>query len=189
MKYLLLLLLAACEVPVIEVPKEPEVVEPIKTLFPRQDWADFVFNEVMNSKLVETTMKDGREFCPNGMSANNWVHLIAAMAKRESNFKPELEYKESFKNSKGEWVISTGLLQISLESSKGYDCGMNSQSDLKDPFKNLACGVKILERWAVRDQVLSKKVSGKWTGAIARYFSVGRDSLPKTKEVLKPWCE
>jgi len=185
-KYLVLLLVTSC---VAMPPTTDFPPQGFKGHFPVQAWNDYTYMLVKNSKLVTIKASDEKAFCPNGMSAANWTHLITAVAKRESNHKPALEYKESFKNSKGEYIISTGLLQISLESSKGYNCGMTSQADLKDPYKNIACGVKIFERWLERDKVLSKKVGSQWTGAIARYHSVGRDSLPKTKEVLKPWCE
>ena len=164
----------------------------IKSIFPKQEWTDFVHEEVLKRGMAEIPLKDAKLFCPNGMTAENWVHLVAAMAKRESNFKASLEYKESFKDSKGRYVISTGLLQLSVESirqsaykSKDF---IKKHSDLKDPINNLRAGLNVLEYWARKDGVLSEKRGKKWYGSIARYWSVGRDSLPKTLKILKDTC-
>ena len=164
----------------------------IKSIFPKQEWTDFVHEEVLKRGMAEIPLKDAKLFCPNGMTAENWVHLVAAMAKRESNFEASSEYKESFKDSKGRYVISTGLLQLSVESirqsaykSKDF---IKKHSDLKDPINNLRAGLNVLEYWARKDGVLSEKRGKKWYGSIARYWSVGRDSLPKTLKILKDTC-
>ena len=189
MKYFWLLLVAACATTV--VPPIFEKPEPFVTGFPKQEWTDYTLDLVKKSRLVQVTAKDEKEFCPQGMNAYNWTSLISAMAYAESGYKPESEYRESFKNGKGEWVISTGLLQISLESGNAYGCGFKSQSDLKDPYKNLACGVKILERWVERDGQVAGYRDGNWRGG-SRYWSVMRTSSKsfegKVKARLKPLC-
>ncbi|MDA9189567.1 hypothetical protein N9O57_01155 [bacterium] len=105
---------------------------------------------------------------------NFWAYLISMMAKKESNWRPETFYMENFNDNNGDNVISRGLLQISIESARGYDCPLNDANDLHDPEKNLICTVLILSRWVQRDKVISKQTSsGSWLGG-ARYWSVLR---------------
>jgi hypothetical protein len=105
---------------------------------------------------------------------NFWAYLISMMAKKESNWKPETSYVESFNDSQGNKVVSRGLLQISIESARGYDCPLERAEDLHDPELNLICTVLIMSRWVERDKVISKQdSSGKWLGG-ARYWSVLR---------------
>lgn len=175
-------------------PKAPKtepvpIVEPVKefkTAFPQQAWAEHALKLVEKSKLPQTKVKD--PFCPE-MNNRNWVHLLAAMTRYESNFKPTLTYQEKFKNSKGEFVISTGLLQLSYESSRGYGFPGITTEQLKDPFKNLEVGVAILSKLVAQDGVITSD-KAPWKGG-ARYWSVLR-STGKVKDVrafLQPWCE
>lgn len=160
----------------------------MKTLFPEQSWADHALQEVKKSKLASAKPRDATSFCPKGMSAENWVHLLASMAKYESSFKPSTTYKESFKNSKGEYVISTGLLQLSYESVAGYGFRVTTEQ-LKDPKQNLTIGIKILEKWVTQDGVITSGGSPYRGGA--RYWSVLRSSgkLSSVKATLKPLCQ
>jgi hypothetical protein len=168
--------------PKVEAPKTSE----FKSLFPKKEWTSFALAAVQDAGLEFLNPTDAKSFCPNGMSAHNWVHLLAAMAKYESGFNPNQEYKESFTNG-GAPIISTGLLQISLASGNGYGCGFSSTNDIKDPQKNLKCGTKILKKWVSSDGVIS---SSKNKGG-ARYWSVLRSTgkLSSVKATLKPWCE
>lgn len=174
--------------PIKVEPAEPVKEKKIKTIIPNEKWADFLYTEISNSGLVDAVVADSSDFCKSEFTVETWTHLMAAVMKRESNFKPSTEYKENFKNSKGEWVISTGLFQLSLESAKGYGCDIGSQSDLKDPYKNIKCAVKILERWVLRDARIASKVNGKWMGG-ARYWSVLRSSVDKTKALMPEKCK
>lgn len=155
--------------------------------FPDKSWSEYALKEVKASKLLSVNPVDAKEFCPKGMNANNWVHLLAAMTKYESNFKPSTTYKENFKNSRGEWVISTGLLQLSYESVRGYGFNVTTEQ-LKDPKLNLTIGIKILERWVVQDKRIA---SGNPYRGGSRYWSVLRPTgkLSSVKATLKPWCE
>lgn len=191
---LLVLILSACTtlstISPINKTVRPESL-PFKSLFPKQEWTDHALASVRASKLVTITPKDAKEFCPNGMTERNWVHLLASMVKHESNFNPTLEYKENFTNN-GKPVISTGLFQISLDSSNRYGCGFKTHAEVKDPIKNISCSVKIIEWWLERDGVIAQKGSGKtpWLGS-ARYWAVLRQPKvdTKTKATLKKLCE
>lgn len=124
-------------------------------------------------------------FCPNYKELSEdqriglFVKLISAMAKKESNFRPVLEFKESFKvggndpERKDLNVVSVGLLQISIDSAKSYRCPVRTSADLKVPEKNLVCGVRILNHWVERHGVIADSVNKAWKGG-ARYWSVLR---------------
>ena len=190
MKYLLLLLIFQAEAFSKKQPSNPSAPSTPSTgklNFPVKDWNDYALKEVKASRLLSVNPVDAKDFCPRGMSANNWVNLLAAMAKYESNFKPSTTYKENFKNSKGEWVISTRLFQLSYESARGY--GFNTTTEgLKDPYLNIKIAVKILDKWVVQDKRIAS--SSPYKGG-SRYWSVLRPTgkLSSVKATLKPWCE
>ena len=116
---------------------------------------------------------------------------MSTIAKFESNFKPETFHQEKFKDRFGNYIISRGLLQLSVESGRGYGCIIPQELDLHEPQVNLECGVKILNRWVGRDEVISDRITlenGKrrWLGG-ARYWAVLRlaDRLEKIKNLNK----
>ena len=162
-------------------------LKPFKSAFPSQEWTDYALKQVQLSNLPALNPKDASEFCPQGMSVRNYVHLLVGIAKFESSFNPAAEYREAFNDRNGKPVISTGLLQLSKESANGYGCGIKSQDDLKDPYRNIDCGLKILERWIERDGVIASS-KAPWKGG-ARYWSVLRYKKQKIQEFIAPWCE
>ncbi len=93
-------------------------------------WTQFIYDNfmVIGKNLVATIPTDIELFCPNYINLNKhdqknfWIYLLSAMSHYESHHNPELEYKESFRDSRGKRIISRGLLQLSHESSLGYDC-------------------------------------------------------------------
>ncbi|WP_413582130.1 transglycosylase SLT domain-containing protein [Bdellovibrio sp. HCB288] len=146
-------------------------------------WTDYVDAqlEVLGQDLLDVKPADATTFCPkyNSLSYQErkefWTYLMSQMVKYESNFKPATAYTESFNDSKGNRVVSRGLLQLSIESGNAYGCGFKSASEVHDPYKNLACGIRILNRWMERDGRIAGKVSGSWKGG-ARYWSVLRST-------------
>jgi len=157
--------------------------DPEQSLFPKKEWADYLW------KLLDNMPRAQDEFTlcgPKGLTRENWLHLFAAIAKNESNFKPELTYKETFKNSRGEYVISTGLFQLSYESARGYGFSGITTEQLKDPYKNIEVAVKIMRTWVQRDGVVSGENYRGWLGA-ARYWSVFRSG--KAQATLKTLCQ
>jgi len=182
MKYILLLLLVSC-VTTEPIKESPQVVKIPQSLFPQKAWADLVWELTADMpKLV-----DEKEFCPQGLTRQNLVHLFAAIAKNESNFNPNLTYRENFKNSKGEWVISTGLYQVSYESAGGYGFRGLTTEQLKDPILNTRVAVAIVKRLSAQDgRLAGKKPNGQWAGA-ARYFSVFRTD--KVKNTIRGLCQ
>ncbi|MCO5142932.1 MAG: transglycosylase SLT domain-containing protein [Oligoflexia bacterium] len=169
-------------------PKPPEDVSPdvIRARWEASQrdgakWSQFVFDQITKSApdLLAKRPSDIRSFCANydNLSKNDkknfWVYLLSSMTQLESGHRPEVQYKEAFNDSKGKPVISRGLLQISIESGNGYGCGFKNESELHDPYKNLDCGLKILNRWIGRDGLISGKSGSSWRGG-ARYWAVLR---------------
>lgn len=175
MRLLVVLLLASCTAP-----------KPFRSAWPKLEWQEYVFNAVRDMPYA----RDEKDFCPQGLSQRNWVHLMAAIVRYESNFNPQLEYREAFKNGKGETVISTGLFQVSYESSRGYGFPNITTEDLKDPFKNIDVGVAILRKLIGQDGVVANTEGTQWKGG-ARYFSTLRHTgkLDAVKKYIKVWCE
>lgn len=146
-----------------------------------REWTAHVLNKLdtLGKDLLTVYPADYGTFCPGyeRLSYSErkwfWTYLISAMVKYESGFKPESYYKESFFDNDGNPVISRGLLQISIESSRSYDCGFASESALHDPYQNLSCGIRILNYWMIRDRRVAGRIDSKWRGG-ARYWSVLR---------------
>lgn len=106
-----------------------------------------------------------------------WVHMISAIAQKESDFNPTKPYVETFTDKNGERVVSRGLLQLSLESVNNplYGCKIKKAEELDDPLKNLVCGVKILNHWMRTEPVITRNEGKEWLGA-AKYWGVLRTS-------------
>lgn len=130
--------------------------------------------------LLTGELKDLRGMCGDCVNMDRiqvMTYLLSLMVEKESYFRPALEYKESFNDSRGRRVVSTGLFQISIESSNGsrYKCGINSQSELKDPAINMRCSIRILNALAKENKRIQGRVGGRWQGG-SRYWSVLRSS-------------
>ncbi len=145
------------------------------------DWNQYVFDglDTFGGNLMSVTPKDISQFCPKYSNLNLknkkyfWISLIAAMSRFESNFNPQASFREGFTDSRGKYVVSRGLLQLSYESARGYGCPISKSNDLHIPKINLECTIRILDRWIGRDSHISAKWSGSWKGG-ARYWSVLR---------------
>lgn len=113
-----------------------------------------------------------------------FLSLISAMSKFESGFDPATEYKENFKDSKGNWIISRGLLQLSVESANGYGCQVTEKS-LHDAKTNLTCAIIILNRWIAKDRYFGSSIGAaknKHMGG-ARYWSVLREKSKSREKI------
>ena len=135
--------------------------------------------EEHGSELMDTVPADISNFSKKykvmnyNQRLNFWAYLISIMSERESNFNPEAFYVEAFNDANGERVVSRGLLQLSIESARGYSCPVETGQDLHDPELNLICTVKIMKRWVLNDGVISGQSGTSWRGG-ARYWSVLR---------------
>lgn len=128
--------------------------------------------------LINSNPRDISDYCPNYSSLtseqrlNFWAKLMTEVVHLESNFEADQTYTESFTDDSGQRVVSTGLFQLSRESSQGYRCPVRSTEDLKNAETNISCAVRILQRWVTRDDVIFARPD---RGG-GRYWSVFRES-------------
>lgn len=147
-------------------------------------WDAVLVDAIKIEKLTELRPADAQDFGLDPKSAAQWAKILVTMAKFESAFNPRLTYQESFNDSRGRPIISSGLFQISLESSRGYGCAIKDQAALFDPETNIRCSVKILARLVKSGGRISGKVDGKWRGGSA-YWAVLRGTTTHTKKALE----
>lgn len=168
---------------------------------PDGTWTEITEKAIAASTLATHVPSDVAKFCPTyeKLEATErtqfWVGLLSAMARPESDFDPHKAYKENFKDSQGEWVISRGLLQLSQESANLYGCKIKQAEKLHDPAVNLNCAVRIMGRWVKRDGVIATyKPDGNKARGGGRYWSVLRESNKKLPEIsgftqALPFCK
>ncbi len=142
--------------------------------FTKEELNQKMLEYVRSGGLTGLNPSDAARYFPNGESDEAWSNLFAAIAKKESNYNPNLTYTENFKDANGNNVISTGLLQISQESARAYGFPGITTEQLKDPETNLRVGVAIMKKWVAQDGCISCQDSkGRWRGG-ARYWSTLR---------------
>lgn len=143
--------------------------------------------------LTDMKISDISTFCPSYRTFSQdekedfFAHLVATMASHESSLNPMTTFKENNGN------VSAGLLQISLgslnQTYRRNGCSViNSAVDLRDPKKNIQCGLSIISTLVKGDGYLAQS---KTLGA-SRYWSVLRapysvyiKALKKTVKVGK----
>ncbi|AZZ38358.1 hypothetical protein CIK05_10685 [Bdellovibrio sp. qaytius] len=160
----------------------------------KKSWSEHVYRELptLGPDLLTAHPTDAKIFCPNYKNLSEserkqfWAFFISSMVKFESNFDPNESYTESFKDNRNKYVVSRGLLQISIESSKAYRCGFTSERELHNPTKNLSCGIKILNHWMKKDQRIASRLGLSWKGG-ARYWSVLRQSRKTSYQSIVKW--
>lgn len=159
-------------------------------------WSDYVESKLdtLGTDLLDVIPADRTLFCPKyanlsyAQRKQYWTFMMSAMAKFESSFNTNATYTESFADSSGNKVVSRGLLQISIESGNGYGCGLKTAQDLHDPLINLACGIRILNRWVARDARIAGQVDGTWRGG-ARYWAVLRAGDKTSYQSILKWSQ
>lgn len=152
-------------------------------------WTKFSESAIQSSILPTLIPTDISKFCPKysklNMDEKNkfWVTLISAIARPESNYDPKTTYTEKFVDAHGNYVISRGLLQISIESAnqKLYSCQIKKAEDLHTPETNIQCGIKILSALVKKDNSIASYTSTPVGGA--KYWSVLRSSKGHLPEI------
>lgn len=160
----------------------------------RKSWSEHIYRELpeLGPDLLDSNPVDAKIFCPNYKNLSEserkqfWAFFISSMVKFESNFDPNEAYTESFRDKRNRKVISRGLLQISIESSKGYQCGFTNERELHVATKNLSCGIRILNHWMKRDQRIASRAGLNWKGG-ARYWSVLRQARKTSYMSIVKW--
>ncbi len=130
-------------------------------------WSLHIFQTLWenDSELLSQNPEDASEFCPTYGSLAKlqrlefWAHLITAITKFESSYRPQLRYLETtlgLDSITGEPVVSEGLLQLSYQDSKIYkNCQFvwnqdrelardDPRKSILNPLINLTCGISIL---------------------------------------------
>ncbi len=147
-----------------------------------ESWNIYAYEALRNSTLNGATPSDLAEFFPDGQATpENWLKLMSAMAQRESGFDPNQTYTETFKDRNGDFVISTGLFQVSQESSRGYGFPGITTQDLKDPYKNIDVTVAIMEKLISKGNCIA---CGREKGASEYWAVLNGDSLADIKKEL-----
>lgn len=139
-----------------------------------------------NKYLVKKPPRDMRDFCPRFESLREperelfWIALFNLIVRFESAYIPLTASDEGRYDEANKGVISSGLTQLSLASSRAAcyqerGCSViKNQNDLFQPAKGLKCSVGIMSCLVESGECLSCKKSGSWYG-IARYWSTLRD--------------
>jgi hypothetical protein len=140
--------------------------------------------EAFGKELLAASPKDFEAFCGSVDKKTCYASLIRAMSYYESGYGTTDTYTENFSDRKGNPVISSGLLQVSIESCKAYGASAKTTEDLFLPEKNLECAVRILSRWVPQDSVIAGGKENAWLGG-ARYWSVLRKKVPQIKEKMR----
>jgi hypothetical protein len=133
------------------------------------NWTSYAYEVVrdLGPKLVAGT-GDVAQFCPNYAALSGqqkisfWVYLVSAVTKFESGYDPTNRYKESTMGTDPvtkQPVYSEGLLQLSYQDSLNYSfcnefdwskdkllSATNPQKTILDPYKNLKCGIQIMNK-------------------------------------------
>lgn len=152
----------------------------------RDEWTKHLLGLVSASHLPDLAMTDIEGFekgYSNRLRSEKvlfWARLISKMCQYESSFNPLAQYKENFKDARGEFVVSRGLLQLSIESCRGYGIQMKDETVLHDPLFNLKATVTIMEKLVSKHGRLcgyEPQPGGKpkWKG-VAAYWSCMRDT-------------
>lgn len=190
MKYLLLaLLLSACTtVPVKDTTVPQQDTKPTPGEF-KADWDGVKGTEKFTALLVKALEDHGQGLLSapiEGVCGNRipfFVMFMSALARYESNFKPEAKYTEAFADAKGNRVVSRGLFQMSIESSNGnYACSFKNAEDIHKQELAIPCAVKAMNKLILRDGKLFS-TSAPWKGASA-YWSPFRDKA-KREAIMK----
>ncbi len=188
-----------------EIPKVPEVPEVIvREVIPLweaavkdgKEWSTRVDQALdkYGQNLLDVVPADRSLFCPKyaklsyAQRKQYWAFMLSSMVKFESKFNTNSAYREGFRDSKGNAVVSRGLLQLSIESGNAYGCAFKTTKDLHDPFQNLSCGIRILDRWLGRDGRIGGKIDGQWRGG-ARYWSVLRAADKTSYNSILKWSQ
>lgn len=150
----------------------------------RREWTNFVYAELdrLGADLLDVIPSDSEIFCPNYSNLNYeqrkqyWAFLLSAMSFFESSFNPVITNPLRVEASNPK--VARGLLQLSSESVNYYDCQIQTPTELHDPYRNLSCGIRVLNQLVGQDGRIAGKVGEKWKGG-ARYWSVLRDRSGK----------
>lgn len=129
--------------------------------------------------------RDVAQFCPDYAQATRiqkevcWLRIIGGIVKFESGFRPGEMYRE--RNG----VYSIGLMSL----SPGECSNAPRTADLKDPIRNLICGVNMMSSLIARDGYLDgpkgQRGAGTYWSVIRRPYSVGHARHGRKEQIIQ----
>lgn len=126
------------------------------------------------------------DLCPNGTNPLKfWPALFQATAEKESSFKWNEKYTESFPDAHGVKQVSQGLFQLSLDDAKRgvASCAGLSAVTILQPEPNILCSVGIM------DQLIRANTKTGLRANLGRYWSTIRDAKVDARmKALVPDC-
>lgn len=182
---------------------EPQPVEGPK-------WTQHVFDKVEQyAPVLVEGPSDVTSFCPDyhtltlNQKISFWAYFFSAVAKFESAFKPTTRFKETGLGTDsitGEPVYSEGLLQLSYQDVKSYPfCNefdwskdrLLSRTDPKktifDPYKNLTCGIRILNKIAAGKGRISFPSGHYWSVLMSSHKNSKVSAIQSLTKAI-PFC-
>ncbi len=166
----------------------PQVAALWETAQPKagKAWTDHAFQVVQTyGASLKAGPQDVTTFCPSYYSLSEeqkvsfWVYFVSAITKYESGFDPLSRMREPGLGTDpvtGQHVSSEVLLQLSYQDSRNYSfCNVldwnadrhlspnDPRKTILDPFKNLSCGIRILDRQVQRHHLIAFGTGNYWS--------------------------
>src|SRR5580658_354966 len=168
---------------------------------------DMIVEKALPPEMLSSQVpRDVRRFCPRFYEMSEvdkrafWAYFFQALAGAEGGLKPTtlVRHSQPVMDVKDEVTgihgRTEGLLQLTYEDEKRYECDFNWETDRKlkatDPAKtilqpknNLECGVKILDKQIIEKHKPLLSQSGYWStlrpgGASYRVFAKQMTNVP-----------
>jgi hypothetical protein len=127
----------------------PPATIPSKPIASEWKWEDF-----LQANLSERHLSASQQpLCKKQIEARKfWSALLRSIVYAESNFNPTSTYTEKTQGIDpvtGKQTVSVGLLQLSVKDKLVYKtshCADLNEQNIKDPEKNLGCGLEIMAK-------------------------------------------
>lgn len=206
-------MLIGCQSALKPVPQPAQAsVSDIKLPPLKPEFVAAIVSSVINELSGIEKASDIESFCPKWKSlaeahkVEAFANLVAGIIKRESNFNPQsnmIEKSQGIDPVTGKKTVSEGLLQLSYKDARNWrsipECVAISYvtKNIRDPFVNIRCGLRIMGRLIARDGLISGKIlnsKGKLIyGGASAYWSVIRDGHHvdeiRAKVKALPFCK
>lgn len=171
-------------------------------------WSAFAYGVITSygPALLKGT-NDVNGFCPSygtlspEQKTSFWVYLVSAITKYESAFDPTSRMKEVGLGTDPithQRVYSEGLLQLSYQDSLAHAfcnefdwnkdkllAGRDPKKTILDPYKNLSCGIRILNELAAKRHLISFSGGHYWSTLTPNgKYSQANNIRNLTKQIL-----
>lgn len=174
-------------------------------------WSHYLYSIIATdgSDLFNTDVQDVADFCPKyaqltvDQRVNFWAFLFSAIARFESNYDPTDRFPETGMGTDPvthQRVYSEGLLQMSYQDTLHYgsDCNFDRLADqnlgvkdpkrsILDPYRNLKCGVHVLNKQIARYKKIEVTQGGYWSTIMPNHHNELTGIKAYTRKI--PFCE